>query len=116
MTVKRDPNRTFPCGELIQVCIGVYEIKLYFDNNLIISIIKPIALQINNENIDLSIPFEERSGKILYFLGKRASSLKIINNRILAIDYGRSSIIVNPQEDGYESFVIYHEGDTYVFR
>ena len=101
--------------ELLQICVGLYQLILHFDEGLTISSESGVYLTTGDEIIQISPPVENVSN-LLGLLGAKIKQLSIdASNQTRVVFEDGHVLEFRAENDGYESYEINIGDESFVY-
>lgn len=95
---------------LIQVCIGMHELILHFDNDISITVCSSIGLEGQSGQITEYVDFRQAAMPLCSLIGEAITSAQNAGNGVLALQFNGKSLHFYDDSDDYESYIIEYEG------
>ena len=101
--------------DLVQVCVGLNQVILRFDDDIVISIETPLTLQ-NEAGSKITYESNKDIGKeLMSLLGERIVNVSVVRPRILRLAFNTGTVVdLIEDEEPYESFHIKSKGRVIV--
>lgn len=99
---------------LIQVCIGMHELILHFDNDISITVCSSIGLVGQSGQITEYVDFRQAAMPLCSLIGESITSAQNAGNGVLALQFNRKSLNLYDDSDTYESYIIDNAGQCIV--